>query len=190
MYHRGRHDSVFLFHFAPSPLHLPLAASLSGNCSLLKAGWSVCSPYYKQVGEGFAILGGNCLLQVSGVTRGSLPSNPTSWQLSPPTNLLCHGIQALLTLFHCSKSLDNQVVTVFDSCQNRMTLCQKPLRCRHFSCQQPVWVQFDRFDDSFHRVTDKCQTGRKLPPLKRSLRAANPNVTNEEILWIFGKKSL
>ena len=59
--------------------------------------------------------------------------------------------------------------------------------CRHFSCQQPVWVQFDRFDDSFRRITDKCQIGQEWAFLKRSLQAANPEVTNREILWVCGK---
>ena len=87
-YFRGRHDSLFIFHFAPSPTHLPLTETFS----LLKAGWSVCSPYM-QVGEGFAILGGNCLLQVSGVTRGR-----SSQAIQAPHNLHLQQIFSV-TLF-------------------------------------------------------------------------------------------
>ena len=102
-----------------------------------------------------------------------------------------HQLQALTNLLSLKllrfEPLPPSLLTTSDDSLWQLTKTTEISGCRHFSCQQPVWVQFDRFDDSFRRITDKCQIGQEWAFLKRSLQAANPEVTNREILWVCGK---
>ena len=107
-------------------------------------------------------------LQVSGVTKGSL----LLWSKMFTSNKYSLTFPLLRVAWQ-------PLATVVDS-------CQKPPRSQDAGTSA-VWVQFDRFDDSFPPLTDKCQTGRKLPSLERSLQI---QATNGEILSTCGKKSL
>ena len=124
-----------------------------------------------------AILGGNCGNCRSQVSPGA-PSNPSQLYSPAPSSNKSSVTKAVLNL--C-------LLTTSDDSLWQLTKTTEISGCRHFSCQQPVWVQFDRFDDSFRRITDKCQIGQEWAFLKRSLQAANPEVTNREILWVCGK---
>ena len=91
---------------------------------------------------------------------------------------------SLLALFNWSKSLDSHSddsLLMLSGPDDRNHLdAGTSAVCRH---------SFDRFDDSFQQVTDKCQTGRLSTLHSRGHLDANPGVTTGEILTIFRKKS-
>ena len=115
-------------------------------------------------------------LQVSGVTSPSYPGH--SLQFWSKTQRFPFGT------FQCSKSLDSHS-------DDSLLLLSGPDDRNHLDAGTSAVCRhsFDRFDDSFQQVTDKCQTGRLSTLHSRGHLDANPGVTIGEILVIFRKKS-